>query len=64
MDLQEKIVHVMQLDSEHEGTKVFICPECGRMLLIEFTPFAKTVIEEGDQEAKHVSALELPSESE
>ena len=56
MDLQEKVIHVMQLDSEHEGTEIFVCPECGRMMFVERAPKFKTkTVEPGDQTAQHLA---------
>lgn len=44
----------MQLQTEHEGTEVWVCPTCGRTLLIEWDPnFKKTVSVSGNDNASH-----------
>jgi hypothetical protein len=45
--------HVMTLTSAHEGTETWHCPVCGRVLLIEWQPWRRVVIEPGDEAAEH-----------
>lgn len=45
--------HMMDLVQEHEGTEEWHCPTCGRMLLIEWSPWRKVVLQEGDPIAAH-----------
>lgn len=51
--LSNKLVHRMELIKEHEGTEEWLCPECGRRLLIEWNPFKRVVVEVGDENASH-----------
>ena len=47
-------MHTMTLITEHEGTEEWLCPSCGRHLLVSWNPvFKKTVLLEGDPAAKH-----------
>lgn len=47
-------MHTMTLVTDHEGTEEWMCPTCGRHLLISWNPvFHKTVLVEGDPNAKH-----------
>lgn len=32
-------MHVYRFVCEHEGTQEWVCPVCGRVALIEFSPF-------------------------
>jgi hypothetical protein len=44
----------MTLITEHEGTEEWLCPSCGRHLLVSWNPvFNKIVLLEGDPTAKH-----------
>jgi len=54
--MEVKEVHLMQLDSEHEGTEIFVCSECGRMMFVERAPkFKAKTVEPGDQTAQHLA---------
>ncbi len=46
--------HTLSLISEHEGTEEWLCPTCGRHMLVNWNPkFKRTVIEEGDPSATY-----------
>lgn len=48
------IMHTMTLVDEHEGTEEWLCPSCGRHMLVSWNPvFHKTILVEGDLDAKH-----------
>lgn len=48
------MAHKMSMVSEHEGTEEWLCPICGRRLLIEWSPeFRKKVVDEGDESVQH-----------
>lgn len=48
-------MHTMTLINEHEGTGEWLCPSCGRHLLVSWDPvFTKTVLAEGDPTANHI----------
>jgi hypothetical protein len=49
----ELMTHVMTLTSAHENTECWTCPECGRVLLIEWEPWYRRVIAPGDEAATH-----------
>ena len=56
MDLQEKVIHVMELVQDHEGTLVYRCPDCGRMVFINLGNKVRVfTIEKGDQTAQHLA---------
>jgi uncharacterized Zn finger protein (UPF0148 family) len=45
----------MTLVTEHDGTGEWLCPSCGRHLLISREPeYKKTVLVEGDPSADHI----------
>lgn len=47
-------MHTMDLIREHEGTEEWLCPECGRHMLVNWRPaFKRTILEAGDQSAGH-----------
>jgi len=47
-------MHTMNLIREHEGTEEWQCPDCGRHLLVNWSPkFKRTILEAGDQSAGH-----------
>jgi len=47
-------MHTMNLISEHEGTEEWLCPDCGRHLLVNWVPrFKRTVIVAGDNFVGH-----------
>lgn len=47
-------MHTMDLFREHEGTEEWLCPECGRHLLVNWNPkFKRTILEAGDQSVGH-----------
>jgi len=45
--------HVMNLNSDHEGTQEWICPICGRVLLLETNPSHLSILVRGDSYASH-----------
>jgi len=45
--------HVMNLVNDHEGTEEWQCPVCKRAFLIEWMPWKKVVVVEGDATAFH-----------
>ena len=45
--------HAMTLTEAHEGTEIWLCPVCGRRLLIEWEPWRKVTLEPGDEYANH-----------
>lgn len=48
-------MHTMTLINEHEGAGEWLCPFCGRHLLVRWDPvFTKTVLVEGDPTANHI----------
>jgi hypothetical protein len=49
----ELMTHVLTLTSAHENTEEWTCPLCGRVLLIEWQPWRRVVIEPGDEAAAH-----------
>jgi len=47
-------MHAMELIREHEGTEEWLCPNCGRRLLVNWNPkFKRTVLVAGDQSVTH-----------
>jgi hypothetical protein len=47
-------MHTMTLINEHEGTEEWLCPSCGRHLLVSWFPkFKRTVLEDGDSSSAH-----------
>ena len=47
-------MHTMIMLNEHEGTEEWVCPSCGRHLLVTWFPdFKRTVLEAGDLSASH-----------
>lgn len=47
-------MHIMVKLREHEGTEEWFCDECGREVLITWTPkFIRTIVEEGDETVGH-----------
>ena len=47
-------MHIMDLIKEHEGTEEWLCPDCGRHMLVNWSPkFKRTILEAGDQSAGH-----------
>ena len=47
-------MHTMDLIREHEGTEEWLCPDCGRHMLVNWSPkFKRTILEAGDQTAGH-----------
>jgi hypothetical protein len=57
--------HEMTLITEHEGTQVWMCPDCGRHLLVSWDPFRRVVLEVGDESVYHMGMEgELESEPE
>ena len=50
-------MHTMTLVTEHEGTQEWLCPICGRRLLVEFNPeWRRVVVEAGDEMISHTGA--------
>ena len=48
-------MHTMTLINEHDGTGEWLCPACGRHLIISQSPvYKKTVLVEGDQAVEHI----------
>lgn len=45
--------HTMNLTQEHEGTEEWVCPTCGRTVLVEWNPFRKREVIAGDVYASH-----------
>jgi len=49
-------MHEMTLVREHEGTEEWLCPSCGRRLLIEWQPkWRRVVVDEGDPSVTHAA---------
>jgi len=46
--LNEKEIHEMKLEVEHEGTEVWMCLKCDRRILIEWNPFRRVTLKHGD----------------
>ena len=47
-------MHAMELIREHEDTEEWLCPTCGRRLLVNWNPkFKRTVLIAGDQSVTH-----------
>lgn len=47
-------MHQMVLKKSHSGAEEWICPECGRRILVEWPPeFRKIVLDEGDMSVAH-----------
>lgn len=44
--MEEK--HEMEYIEEKEGTEVWKCPICGRMYLVEWLPFRRVVLKQGE----------------
>ena len=56
-------MHTMDLIKEHEGTEEWLCPDCGRHMLVNWRPkFKRTIIDVGDQSAGH-SAFKSDAQS-
>jgi hypothetical protein len=47
------MTHVMTLTSAHENTETWVCPDCGRVLLIEWDPWRRVVVVTGDEAVAH-----------
>lgn len=46
--------HNMKLiKSYSDGTNTWLCPVCGRMLLLSFDPYKREVLAKGDEFATH-----------
>ena len=51
------MTHKMLLLFEHDGAERWICPQCGREIVIEsYDPWKRTVIEPGDETVGHAGA--------
>lgn len=50
------LTHEMTLTETHEGTDTWVCPVCGRVLLIELDPWRRVVDVPGDECAVHVGS--------
>lgn len=49
-------MHTMDLIREHEGTEEWLCPDCGRHMLVNWNPrFKRTVLEAGDPSVGHTA---------
>lgn len=49
-------MHTMDLVREHEGTEEWLCPDCGRHMLVNWNPkFKKTILEAGDSSIGHTA---------
>ena len=49
-------MHTMDLIKEHEGTEEWLCPDCGRHMLVNWSPkFKRTVLDAGDTSAGHTA---------
>lgn len=47
-------VHQMEITAETEtGWEIWTCPDCGRKLMIQWEPFTKLTIFDGDEYAMH-----------
>lgn len=52
--MSENTLHQMNLtDDSKEGTEEWTCPVCGKLILIEWNPWRKITIVEGDKYAFH-----------
>lgn len=50
--------HVMQLVKSYpDGTGEWLCPVCGRMILLCFSPYKKEVIVSGDDFSVHSGGI-------
>ena len=47
------MTHTMTLTTVHENTETWTCPDCGRVLLIEWEPWRRVVVVAGDEAAQH-----------
>lgn len=49
-------MHIMDLIREHEGTEEWLCPDCGRHMLVNWKPkFKRTILESGDSSMGHTA---------
>jgi hypothetical protein len=49
-------MHKLDLVREHEGTEEWLCPNCGRHMLVNWTPrFKRTILEYGDMSVGHTA---------
>ncbi len=47
-------MHDMTLIRKHEGTEEWLCPTCGRHMLVNWYPkFKRTILQDGDSSAGH-----------
>jgi len=47
-------MHALELIREHEGTEEWLCPTCGRHLLVNWNPnFKRTILIAGDIDVTH-----------
>ena len=47
-------MHTMDLIREHEGTEEWLCPDCGRHMLVNWNPkFKRTILQAGDTSVGH-----------
>jgi hypothetical protein len=47
-------MHTMNLIREHEGIEEWMCPECGRHMLVTWNPkFKRTILQAGDLSIGH-----------
>jgi len=45
--------HLMELISTHEGSQEWICPICGRVILLETNPSRVEIVVDGDLSESH-----------
>lgn len=49
-------MHTMNLITDHEGTEEWLCPDCGRHMLVNWKPkFKRTILVAGDLSAGHTA---------
>jgi|OpeIllAssembly_1097287.scaffolds.fasta_scaffold875047_1 DNA-directed RNA polymerase subunit RPC12/RpoP len=47
-------MHTMSMIREHEGTEEWLCPTCGRHMIVNWRPkFKRTVLQAGDSGVSH-----------
>lgn len=46
-------MHALTLICEHENTQEWVCPICGRIVLIELSPWHRAVVVAGDETVSH-----------
>lgn len=50
-------IHTMERQDEHENTETWICPACGRVVLVEWNPFRLVMVEPGTETNTHHAGM-------